>query len=71
MKRNLKWIAYTVVAVMVAVACSSVAFTGRKRVLLYSDSQISSLSEQSYQEFMTKAKLSTNKQMQATVQEVY
>ena len=30
MKRNLKWIAYTGVAVMVAVACSSVAFTGRK-----------------------------------------
>lgn len=70
MKRNFKWIAYAVVAVMVTIGCSSVAFTGRKRVLLYSDSQISSLSDQSYQEFMTKAKLSTNKQMQAAVQEV-
>ncbi len=70
MKRYFKRIVYAVVAVMVTVACSSVAFTGRKRVLLYSDSQISSLSDQSYQEFMTKAKLSTNKQMTTAVQEV-
>ncbi len=70
MKRYFKRIVYAVVAVMVTVACSSVAFTGRKRVLLYSDSQISSLSDQSYQEFMTKAKLSNNKQMITAVQEV-
>ena len=32
MKRYFKRIVYAVVAVMVTVACSSVAFTGRKRV---------------------------------------
>ncbi len=41
-------------------SCGSVALTGRQQLLLYSDSQILSLSEQSYTEFMTTATESSN-----------
>ena len=51
-------------------SCSSVAFTGRNRVLLYSDSEITSLSDESYNEMMATAKVSDNKAQAAVIQEV-
>ena len=54
----------------VLIACSSVAFTGRNRVLLYSDSEITSLSNESYNELMSTTKVSDNKAQAAMIQEV-
>lgn len=69
MKRILNAIV-CVLAAVVIVACSTVAFTGRNRVLLYSDSEISSLSAESYNELMSTSKLSDNKAQAAMIQEV-
>lgn len=52
------------------IACSSVAFTGRNRMLLYSDSEITSLSNESYNELMSTSKVSDNKAQAAMIQEV-
>ena len=52
------------------IACSSVAFTGRNRMLLYSDSEITSLSNDSYNELMATTKVSDNKAQAAMIQEV-
>ncbi|MGI6220240.1 MAG: M48 family metallopeptidase [Bacteroidaceae bacterium] len=41
-------------------ACSSVAITGRKQLLLVSDSEVLSLSQQNYSEYMRTAKKSTD-----------
>ncbi len=57
-------------AVCMFMSCSSVALTGRKRVLLYSDSEITSLADQSYNELMTTAKVSDNKAQTAMIEEV-
>lgn len=54
------WVILGVVLVAVLYACSSVALTGRKQVLLYSNSDIMALSEQSYQEFAQTARASNN-----------
>lgn len=51
-------------------ACKSVAFTGRKQFLVYSDSQITSLSDESYSEFMSSAKISSDKSNSDMVQRV-
>ena len=69
MKRiiNVFWGVLTAVAI---VACSTVAFTGRNRVLLYSDSEIASLSAESYNELMSTSKLSDNTAQAAMIQEV-
>lgn len=40
------------------VSCGVVAFTGRRQMLLFSDSEITSLSDQSYAEFMSTAQVS-------------
>lgn len=69
MKRILNTIV-CVLAAVVIVACSTVAFTGRNRVLLYSDSEISSLSAESYNELMSTSQLSDNKAQAAMIQEV-
>lgn len=69
MKRILNAIV-CVLAAVVIVACSTVAFTGRNRVLLYSDCEISSLSAESYNELMSTSKLSDNKAQAAMIQEV-
>lgn len=69
MKRILNTIV-CVLAAVVIVACSTVAFTGRNRVLLYSDSEISSLSAESYNELMSTSKLSDNTTQAAMIQEV-
>ena len=39
-------------------SCGVVSFTGRKQILLFSDSEITALSDQSYAEFMSTAKVS-------------
>ena len=56
-----------VIISLIAVSCSTVAFTGRRRLLMYSDSQITSLSDQSYASMMGTMKLSENKAQTAMV----
>ena len=69
MKRITKWL-LSLLAVTVIISCSTVAFTGRQRMLLYSNSEISSLSAQSYYEFMSTAAPSTNVTQTALIREV-
>ena len=64
------WVILGVVLVALMYACSSVALTGRKQVLLYSNSDIMALSEQSYREFAQTAKASTNAAMTQKVRVV-
>ena len=42
-------------------SCSNVPITGRKQLLLFSSSEISSISNLTYKEYMSEVKLSTNK----------
>lgn len=58
--KKLLLIASALVLAALLYACSSVALTGRKQVLLYSDSEIMSLSQESYKDFVSTAKLSTD-----------
>lgn len=60
MNKKIKSIAAFSAAAIILTACGTVAFTGRKQVLLFSDSEITSLSEQSYTEFMQTAKESSD-----------
>ena len=69
MKRITKWL-LCLLTVIVMISCSTVAFTGRRRMLLYSNSEISSLSAQSYYEFMSTAAPSTNVVKTALVRDV-
>ena len=69
MRRTVKWL-MSLLSAMVLIACSSVAFTGRSRMLLYSDSEITSLSNESYNELMSTTKVSDNKAQAAMIQEV-
>jgi predicted Zn-dependent protease len=69
MKRIINLLA-CLLLIMAVTSCSSVAFTGRNRMLLYSDSEITSLSNDSYNEMMATAKLSDNKAQAAVIQEV-
>lgn len=48
--------------VLLVVGCSRVPLTGRKQLLLVSDAEVLSLSQQSYSQYMTTAKKSTNVQ---------
>ena len=43
------------VAAIILASCGTVAFTGRKQMLLFSDSDITELSKSSYKEFMSTA----------------
>ena len=69
MRKTVKWLMCTLFAAAL-IACSSVAFTGRNRVLLYSDSEITSLSNESYKEMMATSQVSDNKAQAAMIQEV-
>lgn len=69
MKRITKWL-FCLLTVAVIISCSTVAFTGRRRVLLYSNSEISSLSAQSYYEFMSTSAPSTNAVQTAMIRDV-
>jgi len=66
MKKNLF---FTAVIVLLA-ACSSVVLTGRKQLLLVSDSDVLTTSLQSYSDYMKSAPLSTNKTNTALVKKV-
>lgn len=68
--KKLLWIFLTVVLAMVIYACSSVALTGRRQVLLYSASDIMALSQESYNEFAQTAKASKNSVMTQKVRVV-
>ena len=69
MRRTVKLLMCLLLAAAL-IACSSVAFTGRNRMLLYSDSEITSLSNESYNELMSTTKVSDNKAQAAMIQEV-
>lgn len=60
MKKSFKIVVASVVLAFVMVSCGVVSFTGRKQILLFSDSEIMALSDQSYAEFMQSASVSTN-----------
>ena len=70
MKKKVLKITAWVIAAIVITSCSSVAFTGRNRLLLYSDSEIASLSDQSYNEMMQTSELSSDAAKTAMVKEV-
>ncbi len=51
-------------------SCSTVALTGRKQLMLVSDEEVMSLSNQSYTQYMSSAKVSTDKANTAMVERV-
>jgi len=55
---------------IVLTSCGSVAITGRSQLLLFSDGEIASLSEQSYKEVVSTMGLSANQKYAADVREV-
>lgn len=64
MKLYLKNIAAVAAAVLITASCGVVSFTGRRQILMFSDGEIASLSDESYKEFMNTARLSSD--MEAT-----
>ena len=62
MRKSIKFIAAMAVVMMLAASCGVVSFTGRRQMLLFSDSEIAALSEESYKEFMSTAKASSDAQ---------
>ncbi|MGM9736020.1 MAG: M48 family metallopeptidase [Candidatus Cryptobacteroides sp.] len=70
MKHHIRTISMLCTAAILAASCGTVAFTGRKQVLLFSDSEIASLSEQSYTEFMSTAQVSSDAAGTAMLNEV-
>ena len=60
MKFSFKNIAAAAAVVVMAASCGVVSFTGRKQILMYSDSEITALSDQTYTEFMNEARVSTD-----------
>jgi predicted Zn-dependent protease len=68
--KKLKTFPVIFVLVLFITACSTVALTGRKQLLLVSDSEVLSLSSTSFKEYMATAKVSTNKTNTAMVERV-
>ena len=64
MKLSLKNIAAVAAAVLITASCGVVSFTGRRQILMFSDGEIASLSDESYKQFMSTARLSSD--MEAT-----
>lgn len=60
MKKILVFMAAAAVVAMMAVSCGVVSFTGRKQLTFFPDSEIMTLSEQSYAELMKTEKVSSN-----------
>jgi len=58
--KKLNFLCATLLLALLVGACSTVAVTGRKQLLLVSDSEVMSLSNQSFQQYMASAKPSTN-----------
>lgn len=69
MKKFLNFVAALLLGVAVT-SCSTVAFTGRNRLLLYSDSDIFNMSDQSYMELMATSVRSSDTKRTVTVSEV-
>lgn len=67
MKKSLKIISAFAAVAFMAVSCGVVSFTGRKQMLLYSDSEIMALSDESYAEFMTTAEVSKDAEATKTL----
>lgn len=61
MKKSFFKFSVTAIALLLIVSCSTVMITGRKQFLLFSQGEITSLSEASYKEISAKAKPSANK----------
>ena len=61
---------FVAVAAFLLAGCNSVAVTGRKQLLLVSDAEVLSLSQQSYSKYMTSAKKSTKTSQVQLVQTV-
>ncbi|NDV68520.1 M48 family metallopeptidase [Dysgonomonas sp. 25] len=68
----MKYLSYFIVAAMLLLvaACSSVPVTGRKQVLLVSDSEVLTLSLQQYDEYIKSAPKSANAKNTALVEKV-
>ena len=68
--KRIKFITAAVALAVMAASCGVVSFTGRKQLLLFSDSEIMSLSDQSYAELMKTEKISSNTSATKMVKEV-
>lgn len=68
-KRKINVLAAVLLGLSV-ISCSTVAFTGRNRLLLYSDTDIFSLSDQSYSQLMATSVRSSDTKCTVTVTEV-
>ena len=66
----IKNIAAIALIALFTVSCGVVSFTGRKQVLLFSDSEIAALSDQSYTEFLNTATISSDAAAQKMVKKV-
>lgn len=60
MRNSFKIMTALAAAALLAVSCGVVSFTGRRQILIFSDSEITALSEQSYADFMKTAKVSSD-----------
>ena len=60
MNKSCKIITALAAAALLAVSCGVVSFTGRRQILLFSDSEITALSDESYAEFMGTASISSD-----------
>jgi predicted Zn-dependent protease len=58
--RTIKLVGAAILSALFFTSCSTVALTGRKQLMLVSDSEVLSLSNQSYKAYMDSAKISTN-----------
>lgn len=57
-------------AILLIIACSKVAFTGRKQMRMLPESQLSAMALTEYQQFLQQNKLSTNQHQSRMVKEV-
>lgn len=70
MRRPIVIMAAVMALAFMAVSCGVVSFTGRKQLLLFSDSEIMALSDQSYAEFKGTAEVSSNASATKMLKEV-
>jgi len=70
MKRSFIITAALTAAMLLAVSCGVVSFTGRKQILMFSDSEITALYDQSYADFMKTAKVSSDAEATKMVRNV-
>jgi predicted Zn-dependent protease len=68
--KNLNGLVLCALAALAVSSCSTVALTGRKQLMLVSDSEVMSLSNESYTKYMASAKASTDQANTAMVERV-